>query len=129
MNDHSSDAMSNTILVKECLGKSEKYIREREKERERQRETERDRERDRERQRETERDRERQLSDLATQLNQLSITSNQHMVHADVHDRKEAVRARKSPGAFNQSQHTVKIHVDRGMLNIQELYQLKQDHW
>ena len=111
VNDHSSDAMSNTILVKECLGKSGKYIRERERESER------------------ESEREKQLSDLATQLNQLSITSNQYMVHADVHDRKEAVRARKSPGAFNQSQHTVKIHVDRGMLNIQELYQLKQDHW
>ena len=34
VNDHSSDAMSNTILVKECLGKSGKYIRERERERE-----------------------------------------------------------------------------------------------
>ena len=29
VNDQSSDTMSNTILVKECLGKSEKYIRER----------------------------------------------------------------------------------------------------
>ena len=48
VNDHSSDAMSNTLSVNECLGKPEKYIREREK----------------------------QLSDLATQLNQLSITSN-----------------------------------------------------
>ena len=48
VNDHSSDAMSNTLSVNECLGKPEKYIREREK----------------------------HLSDLATQLNQLSITSN-----------------------------------------------------
>ena len=29
VNDHSSDAISNTVSVKECLGKSEKYIRER----------------------------------------------------------------------------------------------------
>ena len=58
-------------------------------------------------------------------LDQLTISSNQHMVHADVHGRKEAVTARKSSGAFNQSQHIVKSQVDRGMMNIQELYQLK----
>ena len=49
MNDHSSDAMSNTILAKECLGKSEKYIRERKRERETERERERERETERER--------------------------------------------------------------------------------
>ena len=30
VNDHSSDAMSNTLSLNECLGKPEKYIRERE---------------------------------------------------------------------------------------------------
>ena len=76
MNDRPSDVMSNTAWEEECLEKSEKHVTETE-----------------------------QLSDLATQLNQLTITSNQQMVHADVHDRKEAVRVRKSSGAFNQLQH------------------------
>ena len=34
------------------------------------------------------------------------------MVHADVHDRKEAVRARKS-GAFNQLQNPAEIQVNK----------------
>ena len=50
---------------------------------------------------------------MATQLNQLTITSNQQMVHRDVIDRKEAVRVRKSSGAINQLQHPVKVHVDK----------------
>ena len=54
-----------------------------------------------------------QLSDLETQLNHLTITSNQQMVHADAHGRKEAVRVRKSSGTFNQLQHPVKIKVDK----------------
>ena len=57
----------------------------------------------------TERD---QLPDLATQFNQLNISSNQQMVHADVHDRKEAVRVRKS-GAFNQLQNPAEIQVNK----------------
>ena len=76
MNDRPSDVVSNIVWEEECLQKSEKHVTETE-----------------------------QLSDLATQLNQLTITSNQQMVHADVHDRKEAVRVRKSSGAFNQLQH------------------------
>ena len=79
-----SDVMSNTAWVEDCLEKSAKYV--------------------------TERD---QLSDLATQLNQVTITSNQHMVHADLHDRKEAVKVRKSLGAFNQLQQPIEIEVDK----------------
>ena len=82
VNDPPSDVMSNTAWVEECLEKSEKHITEKE-----------------------------QLSDLATQLNQLTITSNQQMVHADVLDRKEAVSVRKSSGAFNQLQHPLEIQV------------------
>ena len=85
--------MSNTAWVEDCLGKSEKHITERE-----------------------------QLSDLATQLNQPTITSNQQMVHADVHDRKEVISVRKSSGAFNHLQHPLEIQVDRGMMNIEEFY-------
>ena len=48
------------LWVEHCLGKSEKHVTQR-----------------------------KQLSDLATQLNQLTITSNQKMVHADANDRKE----------------------------------------
>ena len=55
----------------------------------------------------------RLLSDLETQLNQLTITSNQQMVHADAPYRKEAVRVRKLSGAFNQLQHPVEIQVDK----------------
>ena len=58
----------------------------------------------------TERD---QLSDLAAQLNQVMITSNPQMSYADVHDRKEAVKVRKSLGAFNQLQQQVEIQVDK----------------
>ena len=47
------------------------------------------------------------------QLNQLTITSNQQMVHADVQDRKEAVSVRKSSGAFNQLQHPLEIQVGK----------------
>ena len=54
-----------------------------------------------------------QLSDLATQLNHLTITSNQQMVHTDFDDRKKAVRVRKSSGAFNQIQHPMEIEVDK----------------
>ena len=54
-----------------------------------------------------------QLSDLATQLNHLTITSNQQMVHTDFDDRKKAVRVRKSSGAFNQIQHPMEIQVDK----------------
>ena len=54
-----------------------------------------------------------QLSDLATQLNHLTITSNQQMVHTDFDDRKKAVRVRKSSGAFNQKQHPMEIQVDK----------------
>ena len=61
VNDLPSDVMSNTAWVEDCLEKSEKHVIETE-----------------------------QLSDLATQLNQLTIRSNQQMVHADVHNRKEA---------------------------------------
>ena len=35
------------------------------------------------------------------------------MIHADVHDIKEAVRVRKSSGVFNQLQHPVEIQVDK----------------
>ena len=98
VNDSPSDVMSNTAWVEDCLEKSEKHVTETE-----------------------------QLSDFATQLNQLTIMCNQKMVHADVHDRKEAVRVRKSSGAFNQLQHPLET-LDRGMVNIEELYQLKQDH-
>ena len=48
-----------------------------------------------------------QLSDLATQLNQLTIISNQQVVHADIHERNEAVKARKPSGAYNQLQNPV----------------------
>ena len=48
VNDLPSDVMSNTAWVEDCLQKSEKHITERE-----------------------------QLSDLATQLNQITIPSNQ----------------------------------------------------
>ena len=68
--------MSNTAWVEGCLEKSEKHITETE-----------------------------QLSDLATQLSRLTITSNQQIVHADVRDRKEAVKIRKPSGAYNQLQH------------------------
>ena len=61
-NDPPSDVMSITAWVEDCLEKSEKHVIETE-----------------------------QLSDLATHLNQLTITSNQQVVHADVHDRKEAI--------------------------------------
>ena len=98
VNDPPSDVMSNTAWVKDCLEKSEKHVTETE-----------------------------QISDFATQLNQLTIMSNQKMVHADVHDRKEAVRVQKTSGAFNQLQHPLET-LDRGMMNIEELYQLKQDH-
>ena len=54
-----------------------------------------------------------QLSDLATQLNQLTITGNQQRVYPDVHDRKEAVTVRKLSGAFNQLQHPLEIQVDK----------------
>ena len=54
-----------------------------------------------------------QLSDLATQLNHLTITSNQQMVHTDFDDRKKVVRVRKSSGAFNQLQHPMEIQVDK----------------
>ena len=70
--------MSNTAWVEDCLEKSEKHVTETE-----------------------------QLSDLATQLNQLTITSNQQMDHADIHDRKEAVKVRKPSGIYNQLQHPV----------------------
>ena len=76
--------MSNTAWVEDCLDKSEKHVTQRE-----------------------------QLKEVATQLNQLTITSNQQMVHRDVIDRKEAVRVRKSSGAINQLQHPVKVHVDK----------------
>ena len=75
-NDPPSDVMSNTAWVEDCLEKSEKHVTETE-----------------------------QLSDLATQLSQLTITSNQQIVHADVRDRKEAVKIRKPSGAYNQLQH------------------------
>ena len=84
VNGPPSDVMSNTAWVDDCLEKSEKHVTERE-----------------------------QLPDLAMQLNQLTITSNQQMVHADVHDRKEAVSERKSSGVFNQSQHPLEIQVDK----------------
>ena len=35
------------------------------------------------------------------------------MVHADVHDRKETVKVRKSLGAFNQLQQPIEIEVDK----------------
>ena len=60
MNNPPSDVMSNNAWVEDCLEKSEKHITERE-----------------------------QLSGLASQLNELIITSNQQMLHVDVHDRKE----------------------------------------
>ena len=47
------------------------------------------------------------------QLNQLTIKSNQQMVHADVHDREEAVSVRKSSGAFKQLRHPLEIQVDK----------------
>ena len=77
-NDPPSDVMSTTAWVEDCLEKSEKHVIETE-----------------------------QLSDLATQLNQLTITSNQQVVHADIHDRNEAVKARKPSGAYNQLQNPV----------------------
>ena len=77
-NDPPSDVMSNNAWVEDCLEKSKKHVTETE-----------------------------QLSDLTTQLNQLTITSNQQMVHADVHDRKEAVKVRMPSGAYNQLQHPV----------------------
>ena len=84
LNDPPLDAVSNTVWVEDCLEKSEKHVTERE-----------------------------QLSGLATQRNQLTITSNQQMVDADVHDRKEAVSVRKSSGAFKQLQHPLEIQVDK----------------
>ena len=77
-NDPPSDVISTTAWVKDCLEKSEKQVIETE-----------------------------QLSDLATQPNQLTITSNQQVVHADIHDRNEAVKARKPSGAYNQLQNPV----------------------
>ena len=77
-NDPPSDVMSTTAWVEDCLKKSEKHVIETE-----------------------------QLPDLATQLNQLTITSNQQMVHADVHDRNEAVKARKPSRTYNQLQNPV----------------------
>ena len=47
------------------------------------------------------------------QLNQLTIKSNQLMVHADVHDKEEAVSVRKSSGAFKQLRHPLEIQVDK----------------
>ena len=67
MNDPPPDVMLNTAWVEDCLEKSEKFITKRER-----------------------------LSYLVTQLNQLTITINQQMVHADVNDRKEAVNVTKS---------------------------------
>ena len=77
-NDPPSDVMSTTAWLEDYLEKSEKHVIETEP-----------------------------LSDLATQLHQLTITSNQQVVHADVHDRKEAVKARKPSGAYNQLQNAV----------------------
>ena len=76
--------MSNTEWMEDCLEKSEKHITERE-----------------------------QASDLPIQLNQLTIRIDQQMVHADVHDRKEAVGVRKPSGIFNQLQHPLEIQVDK----------------
>ena len=84
VNDLPLDVMSNTAWVEDYLEKSEKHVTERE-----------------------------QLSDLATQLNQLTITVNQQIVHADVHDKKEALSVRKSSGAFHQLQHPLEIQVDK----------------
>ena len=84
MNDPPSDVMSNTAWMEDCLEKSEKHITERE-----------------------------QASDLPMQLNQLTIRIDQQMVHADVHDRKEAVGVTKSSGIFNQLQHPLEIQVDK----------------
>ena len=67
VNDPPPDVMLNTAWVEDCLEKSEKLITKRER-----------------------------LSYLVTQLNQLTITINQQMVHADVNDRKEAVNVTKS---------------------------------
>ena len=83
-NDPPSDVMSTTAWVKDCLEKSEKHVIETE-----------------------------QLSDLATQLNQLTITSNQQVVHADIHDRNEAVKARKPSRAYNQLQNPVETLKNR----------------
>ena len=77
-NDPPSDMMSTTAWVEDCLEKSEKHAIQTDK-----------------------------LSDLATQINQLTITSNQQVVHADVHDRNEAIKARKPSGAYNQLQNPV----------------------
>ena len=77
-NDLPSDVMSTSAWVKDCLEKSEKHVIETE-----------------------------QLSYSTTQLNQLTITSNQQVVHADIHDRNEAVKARKPSGAYNQLQNPV----------------------
>ena len=78
------DVMSNTAWAEDYLEKSEKHVTERE-----------------------------QLSDLAMQLNQLTITSNLQMVHADVHDRKEALSVSKSSGTFNHLQHPLEIQVHK----------------
>ena len=72
MSDPPSDVMSNTAWVEDCLKKYEKHTTERE-----------------------------QVSELAMQLNQLTITSNQQMVNAGVHGRKEAVSVKNSSGAVN----------------------------
>lgn len=64
--------MANTLWVEEYFEKFEKHITERE-----------------------------WLSDLATQLNQVTIKSNQQIVHADLPDRKEAVSVWKLSRAFN----------------------------
>ena len=82
VNDPPSDVMSNTAWVEDCLKKSERHVTERE-----------------------------QISDLAKQLHQLTTTSNQQMVHADVHDIKEAVNIRKPSEPFNQLQHPLEIQV------------------
>ena len=84
VDDPPSDVMSNTAWVEDSSEKSEQHVAERE-----------------------------QLSDLAMQLNQLTITSNQQMVHADVYVRKEVVSVRKSLGAFNQLQHPLETQVDK----------------
>ena len=83
VNDPQSDVMSNTAWVEDCLEKFEKHVTEK-----------------------------KQLSDLTTQLNQLTITSNHQIVHSDAHDRREAVRrVRNLSGHFNQLQYPVEIQV------------------